>query len=407
MRSEWREVKLKDVLLEKGYIRGPFGSALRRGELLNSGPIPVYEQMHAIDGIRDFRYYIDDAKYESLKRFTVRSGDLIVSCSGTVGCISTIKPDDPIGIVSQALLILRADPRIILPEYLRYYLTSPEGQHAIISRSSGSVQVNIARKAVIIAIDFLLPPLEIQKAIVDTMSCLDAKIELNNKINENLEAQAQAVFKSWFVDFEPFQNGEFVDSELGLIPEGWHVAALPEYIDVTYGAAYQSKYFNESGEGMPLIRIRDLKTRSPQVYTTQILPNQTVVEPGDLIAGMDAEFAPYIWTGQAALMNQRVCMFRYGHSIVNNLYTYFLIKPHLEYIQFYKTGTTVSHLGKRDIDAIKILVPPRSAILEYCGLVEHQLLLMIAGQKQNMVLSILRNTLLPKLMSGEIEVPVD
>ena len=285
MRSEWREVKLKDVLLEKGYIRGPFGSALRRGELLNSGPIPVYEQMHAIDGIRDFRYYIDDAKYESLKRFTVRSGDLIVSCSGTVGCISTIKPDDPIGIVSQALLILRADPRIILPEYLRYYLTSPEGQHAIISRSSGSVQVNIARKAVIIAIDFLLPPLEIQKAIVDTLSCLDAKIELNSKSNRNLEAQAQAIFKSWFVEFEPFQDGEFVESELGLIPEGWELRHFGDFVipRVERDNTHLTPMYSVTNTG---IHLRD------RIFKKQLasaLTRNKVLRKCDLVFGMSRE----------------------------------------------------------------------------------------------------------------------
>lgn len=96
---------LGNLLEPKGYIRGPFGSALKRNELLNSG-IPVYEQQHAITGIRNFRYFINENKFNELKRFTVKNNDLIISCSGTVGKISIIKETDPKGIISQALLIL-------------------------------------------------------------------------------------------------------------------------------------------------------------------------------------------------------------------------------------------------------------------------------------------------------------
>src|SRR5213080_22116 len=108
MAVEWRKARLGDVLGAKGYIRGPFGSALKRGELLAAG-IPVYEQQHAINGTREFRFFIDEKKYAELSRFTVRPHDLIISCSGTLGRVSVIREGDPVGIISQALLILRPD----------------------------------------------------------------------------------------------------------------------------------------------------------------------------------------------------------------------------------------------------------------------------------------------------------
>ena len=140
--NKWEKVKLKDVLYHNGYIRGPFGSALRRGEMQASG-IPVYEQEHAINEIRHFRYFIDDKKYNELKRFTIVADDIIISCSGTVGRISVIKKNDPIGIISQALLILRSNPDVIDVNYLKYFLRSKIGQNALLERSNGSVQVNI------------------------------------------------------------------------------------------------------------------------------------------------------------------------------------------------------------------------------------------------------------------------
>ena len=146
--SEWQEVNLGEVLRDKGYIRGPFGSALKRGEMKEEG-IPVYEQTNAIYNHRNFRYFIDEEKYQALKRFTVEQNDLIISCSGTVGKVSIIEANDPKGIISQALLILRADNSIITSKFLYYFFNSREGINSILSRSSGSVQVNIAKRAII------------------------------------------------------------------------------------------------------------------------------------------------------------------------------------------------------------------------------------------------------------------
>ena len=187
MNSEWKKVKLKDVLLPKGYVRGPFGSALRRGEMQDKG-IPVYEQQHAIYNHRMFRFYISNEKYQEMNRFSVQTDDLIISCSGTVGKVSIIREDDIKGIISQALLLLRADTKVILPEYLKYFFESREGYNSIISRSSGSVQVNISKRDVIEQIPISLPDLNVQKVIIDTLLSIDNKIENNNKINDNLVA---------------------------------------------------------------------------------------------------------------------------------------------------------------------------------------------------------------------------
>lgn len=118
--NEWNETILSEVLVDKGYIRGLFGSALKRGDMKEDG-IPVYEQQHAIYNSREFRYYIDEQKFNEMKRFQVRKDDLIISCSGTVGKVSIIKDDDPNGIISQALLLLRVDTDKVLPLYLKYF----------------------------------------------------------------------------------------------------------------------------------------------------------------------------------------------------------------------------------------------------------------------------------------------
>ena len=184
--AEWNNTYLSDVLVDKGYIRGPFGSALKRGDMKDNG-IPVYEQQHAIYNSRHFRYYIDEQKFNEMKRFQVNTDDLIISCSGTVGKVSIIRSDDPKGIISQALLLLRVDQNKILPLYLKYFFTSRDGYNAIVSRSSGSVQVNIAKRNVIEQIPLMLPKIETQRKIVEILNSIDKKIEENEEINNNLE----------------------------------------------------------------------------------------------------------------------------------------------------------------------------------------------------------------------------
>ncbi|MBH2024790.1 MAG: restriction endonuclease subunit S, partial [Flavobacteriales bacterium] len=119
----WEMQSLGELLVEKGYIRGPFGSALKKDDMLLTG-YPVYEQQHIIDDHRNFRYYIDDVKYKELKRFSVKSDDFIISCSGTIGRINVIKKDDIIGVINQALLILRFDREKIDLFAMFYFLTS-------------------------------------------------------------------------------------------------------------------------------------------------------------------------------------------------------------------------------------------------------------------------------------------
>ena len=175
--EEWDSFKLGDVLDKKGYIRGPFGSALKRGEMKTEG-IPVYEQQHAIYDNRLFRYYIDDNKFEELKRFQVIPNDLIVSCSGTIGKTSLIRENDEKGIISQALLILRSNSKIIEPKFLKYFLETNKGYNSLISSAGGSSQVNIAKKQIILDIPLVVPKLQTQHKIINFLDKISNKIEL-------------------------------------------------------------------------------------------------------------------------------------------------------------------------------------------------------------------------------------
>ena len=256
-----------------------------------------------------------------------------------------------------------------------------------------------------------LPGLEEQRRIAGILGAIDDKIENNRRINTNLELQAQALYKQWFVDFEfpneedkPYKSSgsKMIDSELGLIPESWSVGDIYKYVNVVYGAPYKSVLFNERKDGNPLIRIRDLKTFSPQYYTQEILPNTEYVNAGDVVAGMDAEFVPCLWMGEKGVLNQRCCKFASKQDSISNYYVMFLVKPELEFVQSYKTGTTVSHLGKADIDKFVVIQPPLIVIEEFSKIADALLYNKVKLAKENITLAILRDTLLPKLMNGEI-----
>lgn len=335
--------------------------------------------------------------------------------------ISNIRPyfkkiwfADSQGGASNDVLVIRSKENAI-NEYLYYALANDDFFSFVMSGAKGT-KMPRGDKNHIMTYMINLPPLQEQKAIAHILSTLDEKIETNNKINKTLEEMAQAIFKHWFVDFEfpnedgePYKSsgGEMVDSELGPIPKGWEVKSIYSLADFIYGAPFSSKLFNERAEGLPLIRIRDLKTGNPQFYTNEQHRNSTIVEPGDILIGMDAEFKPTVWKGKRAVLNQRVCLLRPRNSNIHRYYLYELVKPHMRSLEFSKTGTTVIHFGKSDVDSIMIVHPSFNLLKAFNNLITpiHGKLVNISIE--NRTLASIRDTLLPNLMSGEIRVPID
>ena len=241
----------------------------------------------------------------------------------------------------------------ILPEYAGYYFRSLKFRNAVTSMSSMTTRASL-NNDMISLLTITVPTLEEQENIANILSCLDEKIELNNEMNKTLEEMAQCIFKRWFVDFEfPNENGEpykssggeMVDSELGMIPNGWEVVNYINTSDIQYGFAFKSKLFNDK-EGKPIIRIRDISNSYTPTYTTEEYNDLYIVTKNDILVGMDGEFKAHIWGGKDSLLNQRVLRIRPkdNNSIA---YSYFSIKEPLRYLENSKVGTTVIHLGKK------------------------------------------------------------
>ena len=347
-------------------------------------------------------YKISEEDYlKVIKRSAVVQHDILFSMIGTIGNTVRVK-DSTVDYAVKNMAIFKMGGDEIKSKWLYYWLKSFSAKEYISSRLAGSTQsyltLDTLRNFPVFA-----PAENKMKLITSILSSIDDKIELNRQINDNLEQQAQALYKSWFVDFEPFKDGNFVESELGQIPEGWEVRDIYKYTDVIYGAPYKSSLFNENKEGYPLIRIRDLKSFAPQFYTQEILPQTEYIIAGDVVAGMDAEFTPYIWQGEKGVLNQRCCKFKGQYPWVSNYYLLNLLKPELEYVQSYKTGTTVSHLGKADIDRFNVITPPESIVKAFSVIVNSLLEQKIKSANEIRSLTKTRDILLPKLMSGVLK----
>lgn len=404
---EWKHYKMDELIEE--ISMGPFGSDVKKEFYVDNGvPILNGSNLQGFKLKEDSFGYLTKEKADSLKKCNAHRGDIIVTHRGTLGQIVYVPVNSKYDryVISQSQFRFRCKADLVDVQYLVYYFHTREGQYKILANASQVGVPALARAtSTFRLIDIKLPPLDDQRRIASILSSLDRKIELNNKINADLEEMAQAIFKNWFVDFEPFKDGKFVDSELGMIPEGWKVGSPYEYVKVVYGAPYKSAKFNDNGEGLPLIRIRDLKDCNPQFYTPEILPQTEYVNMGDIVAGMDAEFVPHIWKGKTGLLNQRVCKLMPQQTSISNLFVLYLMKPELEFVQSYKTGTTVSHLGKADIDKFVVVLPPLEVVDECSKLLDSILQRIKNISAESRTLSLLRDTLLPRLMSGEIEIP--
>ena len=260
-----------------------------------------------------------------------------------------------------------------------------------------------------------------QRAIAHILGTLDDKIELNRRMNETLEAMARALFKSWFVDFDPVRAkmggrdtglpkdiadlfpDRIVDSELGEIPDGWIQDSIYNFADVVYGAPFASKQFNNEKRGVPLIRIRDLATHEPGVSTQQVHKKGHLIEPGDIVVGMDGEFRLHVWKGPKAWLNQRVCHFE-PKSGVPRVFLAEALRAPLAFFERSKVGTTVIHLGKSDIDTFRLLQPGQGLLDAFAEIVEPRLERTVANALESLTLAQARDMFLPKLVSGELRV---
>lgn len=235
-----------------------------------------------------------------------------------------------------------------------------------------------------------LPSISDQHRIASILSSLDRKIELNNKINADLEEMAQTIFKNWFVDFEPFKDGKFVDSELGMIPEGWKVGCLGDIAEITSGKRPPKKSKDKTKElFIPLIGASDIMG-----FTSDVLYERPILVIGRVgTHGVVQRFQEKCWPSDNTLVIES--------SYYN--YVYQLLKG-IDYSAINR-GSTQPLITQTDVKNTDVIIAPENVLKEYESITSTLFSKHRANIKENSRLSTLRDTLLPRLMSGELEVP--
>ena len=371
----------------------------------NASEVVLINTSDVLDGKCLNHEYVPNKKLKGQFKKTFRKGDILYSEIRPANkrfCFVDFEPKDYIA--STKLMVLRAHEDVD-PQYLYQILRSNDTlaqlQMLAESRSGTFPQITYSELSNIMV---SLPSQKAQKNIVSILSSLDQKIELNNKINADLEEMAQAIFKNWFVDFEPFKDGKFVDSELGMIPEGWKVGTLDEIADITMGQSPAGNSLNEKGEGMIFYQgSSDFGFRFPsiRVFTT---------EPKRLAVVNSVLFSVRAPVGDINVTKEECCIGRgvasikskYGHDS----YLFYTMKSlHKLFDSFDGEGTVFGSINKKTLSAIQILLPSDGIVAQFNDIASSFDNRIRSLSDENSRLSLLRDTLLPRLMSGELEVP--
>lgn len=323
-----------------------------------------------------------------LSKYLVHTGDYVFAMTGaTIGKIGRVECGE--AYINQRVLLFKPH-KCVDSNYLYYYLLQDDFYQYVINHiDSESAQPNISAKTVG-KYEIDLPDLKRQQAIGKLLRSLDEKIELNERINKNLEEQLQVLFKAWFVDYAPFG---------GVRPSTWEQSDVYSLANIIYGAPFASKEFNTDGRGKPIIRIRDLKEQRFATWTTGNHPKGYLLKPGDIVVGMDGEFRPYIWGNDEAWLNQRICVFE-NKRPKGKAFLYCTIKPLLYAIEQTQVATTVIHIGKKDFDLFEITLPDEATLDVFDDLTMPMIQQIVSICFENKRLAAMREALLPKLVSG-------
>lgn len=380
----------------------------------NASEVVLINTSDVLDGKCLNHEYVPNKKLKGQFKKTFRKGDILYSEIRPANkrfCFVDFEPKDYIA--STKLMVLRAHEDVD-PQYLYQILRSNDTltqlQMLAESRSGTFPQITYSELSNIMV---SLPSQKAQKNIVSILSSLDRKIELNNKINADLEEMAQAIFKNWFVDFEPFKDGKFVDSELGMIPEGWKVGRLDEIADVVGGSTpskAKPEYYTQ--KGIAWLTPKDLSNH-PAVYTsrgeiditeegynstsTKLMPKGTIL------------FTSRAPIGYISIAQNDICTNQGFKSLVprkaGTCFLYCFLKYVTPEIEKKSTGSTFKEASGALMKSLQVIMPEQKVFEEFEEIVSPLFARIESLEKENSRLSTLRDTLLPRLMSGEIEVP--
>ena len=408
--SEWREVRIGDI---GDVVTGKTPSSKNPEYFGDEIPFVTptdYKNYHK--NIYSSERYLSQAGKEVLGNKLLPINSVIVTCIGSdMGKVAINKVEC---ITNQQInsIILKRD--LADSDFIYYTLISMQEYLKMLAR--GGTTMPIVNKSTFEEIKLLLPPFPEQKAIAATLSALDDMIELNNQINKTLEEMAQAIFKSWFVDFEPFKDGEFENSELGLIPKGWRVGMLGDFVEIV----------DNRGKTPPL---SDVKTEYPIIDVRALSGESRVIDYSNctkyvekeiydswfrsghpkhldiLISTVGSIAEMKMFYGNKGCIAQNVVAFR--SNGISPCYLYQYLQYSKGDLLSYNIGSVQPSIKVTHVIKYKIIVPDEKTMSSFDMLMESISDQIHRNANESQILIAIRDTLLPKLISGEIRVPVE
>ena len=400
--SEDRLIHTMNDLTKKIAI-GPFGSSIKVETFVSDG-IPVIRGQH----LKGFRLdeksfnFITTEHAEKLKHANVHRGDIIFTHRGSIGQVSYIPMNSKYEryVISQSQFYVRCNTDKIIPVFLVYFFKTLKGQHLLLANTSRVGVPALAQPITYFrTLEIELPSIKIQDRIIKILNVLTDRIELLLKMNETLEEIVQTIFKSWFIDFDGMT--EFEDSKLGKIPKGWKITTLDTLCEIVMGQSPPGTSYNKIGEGIVFYQGNSDFGRffpSPRMYCTE--PKRYAEKDNVLITVR----AP---VGAINITNERCCIGRGLASLRlkkdHGSFLFYFMKS-LSWNMFEGEGTIFGSITKVDLEGLKIPEYPAELIKQFNEFTESTYDKIWKNSKSMIVLTKIRDILLPKLMSGEIRV---
>ncbi len=450
MTNEWRQIRLGNICLKIGSGATPRGGkdAYRGGNTSLIRSQNIYNDHFTREGL----VYINDSQAHELRNVVVEKNDVLLNITGdSVARCCQVNPDVLPARVNQHVAIIRTQPDVLDSRFLRYVLVSPSMQDHLLALASAGATRNALTKAMIESLGFQAPLIEEQRAIAHILGTLDDKIELNRRANETLEAMARAMFKAWFVDFEPvraklegrWQRGQslpglpahlydlfperLVDSELGEIPEGWELIPFGSLLESTIGGDWGKDIpEDDHSEVVSIIRGTDFPDVSsggigkvPTRYITAKKLASRQLQAGDIVLEISGG-SPTQPTGRSIFISEAT-LERFSNAVVCASFcrrfhpksTELGVLAFMHLQNLYAAGGTWEYQNQstgianfqttRFLESEMVAMPSASLLGVFA--VQAQSLLEKMSNNENLALVKLRDALLSKLISAELRVP--
>ncbi len=401
----WRKTTTAE-LLHSGLIEIGDGYRAKNAEFVKNGGLPFVRVGDVGTSVR--LEGLDELPAKEAARYGSKISqpfDSLITMKGTVGRVAYVSQADRAFVYSPQISYWRSrDAGQVHPRWLRYWLESPEFTAQALATKGATDMADYINLRDQRQMRLTLPPPSVQHRVAVVLGNIDDLIDNHRRRIQLLDQMAQAIYREWFVIFRypGHEDAVLIDSGLGLIPEGWDVKNLFDVAEVAFGFSFKSTYFAPIGP-YGVVRIRDVPAGITKTFTDEKPPQRYQIADGDVLIGMDGDFHLRQWTGGEAWLNQRVARLRpLGNLAARHLLL--AIEKSIQEWNVAITGTTVAHLGKRHLEQIRILMPSSGALA-----IATAVLADIADQERVLVqscrqLEAMRDLLLPKLVSGQIDV---